>query len=247
MLAKYLSASVFYDTPIGRIGDIKIVACNARAPALFGLNTPDELVGQYMSYLQPHEWRVAGHQRYMDRKLGRKVGRRYAVAVQHPDGTLAGQTREFTGFFHGENGAELYEVIARQAREVDHCPIRELEEKEQELCRTLNGDWTMAKAQQLLDDPDSTLDGMETFHDIIRQCHVLSSGVFAGKYRSALDLAVSNYKDVAIAWRTFGKKAQIPVVVRARYTCDRCGWQWYGRAARRAQCTAPGCRKNYAW
>ena len=248
MLAKYISQSVFYSTPIGTIGDIKIAACNAAAPALFGFTTPAELVGHHMSYLQPPEWRIAGHQRYMDRKQGRKVSDRYAVVVRHPDGALAGQTREFGGFYLGEHGQELYEVIAHPVREVSHCPIRTLERGEQELCRELNGDWTMAEVQQLLDDQTSNLDGLEIFQDIIRQCDVLSSGPFAGKYRSPLDLAVS--KDVAVSWRTFGKKSkQTPVVVRGLFRCEQCGWQWYGSAgkAHKAQCTAPGCRKNYAW
>ena len=244
VLAKYICASVFYHTPVGLIGDTKIIASNARAPALFGFDTVDEFVGQHMSDLQSPEWREAGHQRYLDRKLGRRVSKRYAVVVRHPDGAEVGQTREFRGFYAGEDGREMYGVIVRPTREVDHCPVRELEESEQRLANQINGDLTMAEARMLLNSV-SDLDGLETFQHIISQCDVLSSGVFAGKYQHPLDLYVSN--DVTVAWEHFGEKAQAAPMVRPRFRCDRCGWAWYGRTARRGQCTYPGCKKSYAW
>lgn len=225
-----------------RVADTQILSCNLDAANQFR-RRPEQLAGMFMSDLQSHDWRAAGHQRYLDRKLGRAVTQDYAVMIQTPDGESVGQRREFGGWLHSNvSGEDMYLTYLEEIKEVDHGPtIRSLTPEERILARQYNGDCTVADLRVM---PAYTmpLALRESFPHIIRECEDLSSALFAGKYFSPLDLALSD--DTAVCW--YGKAAaQTTPVVRSRFVCEHCGWIWYGRAKRKVQCTAAGCRKVF--
>lgn len=249
MPAIYVSRCIYYDSPIGRIADTQIVSCTRLAAKRFGYDDPRLLAGEYLSCLQPKDWREAGHQRYFDRVEGRKLGKDYAVVTRHPDGSLVGQRREFLGWLHSGTPYSMYLTMVRKATQIDHPPLRVLSREEQERYTQYVGDYTVADAARILadDTPDREVDNLEIFQDIIKQCFLLSSTAFADKYRSPLHLALSD--DVTISWKRVSEKSEKthPVLVRARFDCVFCGYRWYGNAGttRRPQCGA--CGKNYAW
>lgn len=245
MPALLVSRVVFF--PVLGIGDTQILSANPEAASLFGFDDPRLMAGRYMSDLQPADWREYGRQRYAQRMEGQTLSKDYVVVVRHPDGTLAGQRREFGGFLAGPSPRQdMYLTYVRGTREVDHCPVRVLGEAERAQHLHWNGERTVADVRAALHDGVSGIDIPETFRDIINECAVLSSTVFRDDdIFSPLDLAFHP----RISWSLRGQKTtQAGSLVRVHFTCPRCGWHWYGRGRGAVlQCTAPGCRKEFAW
>ena len=216
------------------VADTQILSID-QAGAKHFARPPRELVGMHMSDLQSQAWREAGHRRYLDRKLGKPLSKDYVVMVQRPDGEEIPQRREFGGFMMGkEKGEDVYLTYLEHVMHCDAPPtLQALSPAEQRLARAYNGDCTVAELRRRLATKNLPLALLESFQHIIRECEELSSGYFAGKYTTPLDLALSD--DVAVCWD--GKQGP---KIRPRFPCDRCGWVWYGRAKQRAECTACG-------
>ena len=142
-----------------------------------------------------------------------------------------------------ERGEDIYLTYVEEVREVDHGPtIRAiLDPDEQQLARQYNGDCTVNDLRHASDNSALPLALRETFAYIMAECDTLSSGHFAGKHATPLDLALSD--DVAVCWYGTRKTPKMGNMVRPRFVCDRCGWVWYGTTNRRADCTA--CGKHY--
>lgn len=221
-----------------RVADTQILSIDAAGARQFGMDDPRQLVGRYMSDLQSKAWREMGHQRYLDRKLGRTVSRDYAVMIRTPTGDR-GQRREFGGWLAGKHaGEDMYLTYLEDVAEIDHDPtIRVLSPAERKLARHYNGDCTVAELRNLVNHA-STLDVLETFQHIIRECNELSSTVFAGQYHSGLDLALSDEVSYSLAPQTDTQTS----LVRFRQRCERCGFVWFGRRTKHRQCPAKGCR-----
>ena len=249
MPATYVSRIVWYDLPIGWLADTQIVSLTRGAAKLFGAASPCDLAGEFMSRLQPWQWREAGHQRYFDRIEGRKLSKDYAVITRHPNGELVGQRREFLGWLHRRGPRREYLTAVKKTSQIDHPPIRVLSQEERQRYAQVCGTYTVADVERLLnaETPECEVDNLELLHDIIRECAVLSSSVFCGKYRTPLDLLLS--PDVNISWKRKSEKAQTTSapVVRPRFDCEFCGYRWYAkpRTRRKAQC--PACRTNYTY
>ena len=225
-----------------RIADTQILSICPKGAQQFGYENPRALAGRYMSDLQSKAWRDAGHRRYLARKLGQPVTKDYVVMIQRPDGEEVGQVREFGGWLCGpQPGEDMYLTYLEQTRHVDHPPaFRALSPAEAKVARHYNGDCTVAELRRMASDPQHLPLALRgTFPHIIRECVELSSGLFAGKYASPLDLALSD--DVAVCWHERPQRTK--TLVRPRFVCDRCGWVWFGRVKRQGECS--GCGKHF--
>ena len=223
------------------VADTQILSLDHAAWKQFGVDDPRHIIGTHMSDWQDPAWRQMGHQRYLFRKLGQCVGKDYVVEIKHPDDRRVYQRREFGGWMAGPvPGEDIYLTYVEEVREVDHGPtLRVLHPEETKAARRYNGDCTVADLRRMADNPEQLpLALRETFPHIIRQGDALSRGHFAGKYPTTLDFLLSD--DSSVCW--YGA-SQTSTLVRSRFVCDRCGWVWYGRAIRQAEC--PACGKHF--
>ena len=229
------------------VADTQFLSLDTTALAQFGVDDPSLIIGTHMSDWQDSAWRQMGHQRYLQRKLGQPVSKDYVVEIKHPDGRRVYQRREFAGWMHGKDPDEdMYLTYIEAVREVPHGPIiRALDPEEKKLARRYNGDCTVADLRRMANDPSQLpLALRETFPHIIRECKELSSGYFAGKHPSPLDLALSD--DVAVCWReATTQKGHMVRRVRPRFGCERCGWRWFGTIRDKAECPAAACGKHF--
>lgn len=224
-----------------RVADTQFLSLDKHAYRQFGVDDPRLIVGTHMSDWQDAAWRQMGHDRYRDRKMGRPVTKDYVVELTHPDGTTAYQRREFGGWMAGPDpGEDIYLTYVEEVREVAHGPIlRVRDPEEQRAARHYNGDCTVADLRRMASDPQQLpLALRETFPHIIREGDALSRGHFVGKYPTTLDFLLSD--DSSVCW--YGA-SQTTSLVRSRFVCDRCGWIWFGRARRQAEC--PACGKHF--
>lgn len=246
MPAMMVTRCRYYQVGPLRICDTQILSIDQAGARQFGYEHPRALVGMHMSDLQSPAWREAGHRRYLDRKLGKPLGPDYVVMIQRPDGEEIAQRREFGGFMCGkERGEDIYLTYLEHVTHCEEPPsLRALNPAEMRMATHYSGDGTVAALRSMLEHPSTIpLALQDTVLHIIKECVELSSGLFAGKYHTWLDLALSD--DVAVSWYGRSRERDATSLVRARFACDWCGFVWYGRSKQRAQCPATGCRRVY--
>lgn len=235
----FLQLSLYFH-PLLHIGDVRITHADARAAELFGVETPHNLVGRFMSDFQPEAWRDVGRLRWGLRQLGHYIPGDYVTVIRRADGELVGQWRELASSGIGVEGEHSYVMRCAPVREVDHLPVVSLEDYgvNSQQIEPYIGRYTVANIRQQLGSNTFCLHGAELFSTIVNECNDLVKTKLLGRYPSGLDLALSP----AVQW-SLKPYASSKTLVRICYTCNRCGWSWRSPRRQRGQC--PACRYRY--
>lgn len=230
-----------------RLGDARFKYVNRAAAALYGFDNPEDLVGLFLSQVQPRDWRRKGKTDWFLRQQGHYVPKDMVTVIVQADGTMVGQWRELVDVMHGgKDGRTSYltHLSELPLRSVDHCSIRDVETYGESVASMhgFTGEFTVQDIDDMLQANDLgcfPLHVGETFPTIVAECERVSSDIM-GKPGRGLNLALSDEVSIAL----HSKPSQEKIPVHFHHTCPECAKQWYGRNPVRVQCTT-GCRKKF--
>ena len=222
-----------------KIGDAQILFADRRAAEAYGYADPADLIGRFQSELQPPEARAYGRTAWALRQLGHFIPKHTVTTVYWPDGQVRGQDRVLGDVEGDRPGGETTYLTYVQEVPSRDLPIVTLANYgvESSDIEHITGTYTVADVLS----GNHPVAQTETFSYIVSECETLSRTVFQGRYPTAIALALSD--DVAVCWNEKTRATQALPLVRPRFRCDRCGWQWFGRTRARRQC--PSCKYNY--
>ena len=211
------------------VTDCVIIGANDAAGELYGLEHPNQLIGQPLSYHRSPEeteharWacvlakkcQATTTKRRFLTEIIRPCGERVVVVKHATTLNMAGKTVWVTTFEKVCQGDYRREFHAADYAGIDHNDVLRQ-------C----GPYSMATAHPLLEAGLPTLTPTETLISILPET------VQASNLHDVNGLVI---RGSANRWS------------RWLYLCGRCGWMWFGREVRPQQCPATDCRSEVWW
>ena len=225
----------FY-VPSLQFGDTRITGSNVAGAVAHGYDRAEQVVGKYLSQLQPKEYRHAAMRRYFLREHGYSIGTEYATVMRAPCGTLIGHRRERLAVLRG-HGQDTYLIRVEEVRELSPVAMPDLEvygltvQEMYPVC----GRYTYADVEEQLASDNLTLPFAETFRNILTRVVELSTQL---NIHDCVDdpYGLSAALSGRFAWTLYGRS---PGQVTVHQSCH-CGWVWHSKHAWPAEC--PRCR-----
>jgi len=192
--------------------DGQIEACNIEAARLYGFETTQELIGQYLSSLRPESESAKARARITAWWAGKKnINDESIQLIRRQDGEIVSVTKRVKTIVGADGWARWHttlEVCSQHCKETwlapDDCQVSE--EQVIEVC----GHYTYASLRNAL----TTLTPLNT---------ILPQNVWVDKH--------DDCPGVALHW-TEGDSARM----RHLYVCQVCGHMWFGQGVRPLMC-----------
>ena len=211
--------------PALEIGDAIITSCNAAAVDLYGFESPEKLIGQFLSDLTAPEHRRIGRWRWTAREMGIAIPDDYPSLIITPEGREVWHRRAFSRKLVGFGKSDIFITCLDEVGQPDPPDSREpLPERygisEQDVIDHM-GRYTVHEMSELIASRN-LLEIPESFSTIVIDYGGLSrllSLAFFGKVSFSIET---------------GK-------IKFRKNCNRCAYIWHAWVdAERPQC--PECK-----